>query len=238
MVMFLFGIVRFLIVFCSAAGPPFGLLHDGTDGVISAWARIGEMEQAEKVLWRANEMQKTCKSLVLDVLTYNSIVHGYLRDDQEANGLKRILRIVDYMNEHKDEQPSISPDAFTLHCVLRAWKKCSHPDAALQSVKVLETMHDLWEKGDVSLPPKNVYYNMAMSKLAKCKKGVDAQKALGVFRLLQSSRFCSPDIISYTSVIECLSKSNDATAAVQSLELFNEVWRLYQESEDPNLMPN
>jgi hypothetical protein len=208
------------------------------DAVISAWARIGETEKAEEVLWRANEVRKICQSMVLDVVTYNSIVHAYLRDEHKDNGIQRILQIVEYMNKNKKEQPSIAPDAFTYHCVLRAWKKSSQPDAALQAVAALEKMHQLWENGDVSLPPKNVYYNMVMNKLAKCKRGVDAQKALGVFRLLQSSQFCSPDIISYTSVIECLSKSNDSAAAAQSVDLFDEVWKLYQENEQPELMPN
>ena len=95
------------------------------------------MEKAEKVLWKANDMQKICKSLVLDVVTYNSIVHGYLRDENEENGLQRILRIVEYMDHHKDEQPSISPDAFTFHCLLRAWKNSRDPESSSHAVQAL-----------------------------------------------------------------------------------------------------
>ena len=93
-------LVKFLVVVCPSFAHLQPLLF--IDGVISAWARIGETAKAEQVLWRANEMQKKCKSLVLDVVTYNSIVHGYLRDDDKDNSLSRILRIVDYMNKHKD----------------------------------------------------------------------------------------------------------------------------------------
>ncbi|KAL3925655.1 MAG: hypothetical protein SGILL_000258 [Bacillariaceae sp.] len=208
------------------------------NGVISAWARIGKTERAEEVLWRANEVRKLCQSLVLDVVTYNSIVHGYLRDGQGEEGIQQMLQIVDYMNKNKADQPSITPDCFTYHCVLRAWKKSYQPDAATHAVEALEKMHHLWEGGDTSTPPKNVYYNMAINKLAKNRRDVDARKAMSVFRLLQSSKFCAPDIISYTSVIECLSKSKDPSAAEQSLELFNEVLQLYQEKEDAELMPN
>ena len=225
-----------LILDCSIS--PVCFHTQNKDGVISAWARIGKTEKAEGVLWRANEARKTCKSLVLDVVTYNSIVHGYLRDAHGDQGIQRMLQIVDYMNKNKGDQPSIAPDCFTYHCVLRAWKKSHEPDAAIHAVEALEKMHHLWESGDTSTPPKNVYYNMAINKLAKNKRGADARKALGVFRLLQSSKFCTPDIISYTSVIECLSKSNDPLAAEQSLDLFNEVWQLYQENEDEDLMPN
>jgi hypothetical protein len=177
--------------------------------------------------------------LVPDVVTYNSILYAYFRDDDKnANGIERILSIVDFMNENKVEQPLICPDCFTYHCVLKAWKKSNNLAAAQHAVRALEKMHELWEQGDTSLIPSTMYYNMAINEIAKDKNKVDGKKALEVFDLLQSSRFVDPDIISYTSVIESLSKSDDPLAAERSLELFNEVSQLFSMKEDPELMPN
>jgi hypothetical protein len=214
------------------------VVYISIDGVISAWARVGKAERAEKVLWRANEVSKNCKILSLDVVTYNTIVHAYLRDGKIAYAIDRILPIIDYMNENKEEQPSIRPNCFTYHCILRAWEKSKDPNAAQKCVETLETMHRLWNEGDTSLIPKNLYYNMVINKLAKSNEETDSSSVMRIFHLLQGSPFCSPDIISYTSVIESFAKSNDPTAPERCLELFNEVCDLYQEKERSELKPN
>lgn len=201
-------------------------------------ARSGQAERAEEVLWRANEISQKCQSVSPDVVTYNSIVHAYLRDGDMSKAISRIVPIVDYMDQHKEDNPSICPDCFTYHCLLRAWEKCRDEAAVNKCVETLERMHRLWDEGDTSLPPKNVYYNMVINKLAKSRDESSSQRVMRIFGLLQGSQFCSPDIISYTSVIESLSKSQDPSASERCLELFNEVWQLYQEREDPALKPN
>ena len=206
--------------------------------MISAWARIGRLDKAEEVLWKANEIRVKYKTLVPDIFTYNSIVHGYLKDKNSKSSLEKIMKIVDYMNENKEEQPLIRPDCFTYHCVLRALGKSSDLDAADRAVQTLETMHSLWESGDKSLRPATAFYNMAINTIAKSKGNVNPQKALNVLNLIELSKFCNPDIISYTTVIECFSKSTDPTAAERSLEIFYEACRIYQEKEDPKMMPN
>ncbi|KAG7343064.1 PPR: pentatricopeptide repeat domain containing protein [Nitzschia inconspicua] len=210
----------------------------GINGVISAWARAGKAERAEEVLWRANEISKKCKSVEPNVVTYNSVVHAYLRDGDLSKAIYRILPIVEYMIEHKEQNPGICPDCFTYHCVLRAWEKNKDKVAVKKCVETLETMHQLWELGDTSLAPKNVFYNMVINKLAKATDDFGTQSVMRIFHLLQKSPYCSPDIISYTSVIESLSKCQDPIAAERCLELFNEVSQLYEENEDPALKPN
>jgi len=208
------------------------------NSVISAWTRVGRTDKAEEVLSKANEIRIKHKTLVPDIFTYNSIVLGYLKDKNSTYGLEKILEIVDYMDKNKEEQPSISPDCFTYHCVLRAWGKSNNVDAAEHAVQTLEKMHALWESGDKSLKPATAFYNMAINKIAKSRGTVNPQKALDVLNLIELSRFCDPDVISYTTVIECFSKSSDPAAAERSLDLFYEAWQIYQEKEDPEMMPN
>lgn len=208
------------------------------NSVISAWARVGRTDKAEEVLWKANEIRKKHKTLVPDIFTYNSVVHGYLKSQNSTNSLEKILNMVDYMEKNMVQQPSIRPDCFTYHCLLRAWGKSNDFDAAEHAVMTLEKMHSLWEKGDKSLKPATAFYNIAINRIAKSKGTVNPQKALDVLNLIQLSQFCNPDIISYTTVIECFSKSTDPAAPERSLDLFYEAWQIYQENEDPEMMPN
>jgi len=206
--------------------------------VISAWARVGRTDKAEEVLSKANEIRIKYKTLVPDIFTYNSIVHGYLKDKNSTKSLEKILKVVDYMEMNNEEQPSIRPDCFTYHCLLKVWGKSSDVRAAQHAMKTLEKMHSLWESGDQSLKPATAFYNMAINKIAKSRGIVQPQKALDILSLIELSQFCNPDIITYTTVIECFSKSTDPSAAERSLDLFHEAWQLYQEKEDPKMMPN
>jgi len=208
------------------------------NGVISAWARIGRTDKAEEVLWKANEMRKICISLTLDVFTYNSVLYGYLKDTKSTDNLEKILKIFNFMDKNKKEQPTITPDCFTYHCVLRALGNSNNENAATHAVRILEKMHNLWEEGDESLKPATAYYNIAINKIAKSGGNTNPEKALSVLNLLELSQFCDPDIISYTTAIECFSKSTDPSAAERSLDLFYEAWRIYQEKEDPKMKPN
>jgi hypothetical protein len=209
-----------------------------TDAVISAWARIERPEKAEEVLWKANDLRRVCKNLVPDVATFNSVINAYVNHRDRSYGLQRILEIVTYMDSNREDQPKIAPNCFTHHFLLRAWDQSDRADSAIQAVQTIETMHRMWAAGDKSLKPANAYYNMAINKIAKSKNAVDARKALDILRLLQSSEFCCPDIISYTSAIECFSKSKDPAAAEASLELFEEVRQVYANKEDAKMMPN
>ena len=206
--------------------------------MIAAWARVGRTDKAEELLWQANEIRAKCKTLIPDVITYNSVVHAYLKDKKCDNGLEKIIQIVDYMEQNTKEQPAICPDCFTYHCVLKAWANSDRVDAGIHAVEALEKMHNLWEAGDTSLKPVTAFYNMGINKIAKSMGSINPRKALEVLNLIELSQFCDPDIISYTTVIECFSKSKDPSAAEQSLEIFYEAWQIYQEKEDKEMMPN
>ena len=64
-----------------------------TDSVISAWARVGRTDKAEEVLKKANEIRTKYNASVTDIFTYNSIAHGYLKNNDLTNSLEKILKI-------------------------------------------------------------------------------------------------------------------------------------------------
>ena len=104
-------------------------------------------------------------------------------------------------------------------------------DALEQAEQVLYRMHDF------GVLPTSRHYNVVINALAKCKNP-DANKAHNLLRELQTLDSYTPDIITYTSVIECYSNSLDPNAADICLELLQEATDLYQASGDEAIMPN
>lgn len=99
-------------------------------------------------------------------------------------------------------------------------------------------MVQLWEEGDEEVGKSNHYHNIAINALAKAKTSRDPQIAYDLLLRMQRSETFPPDIITYTSVIECFAKSTDPRAASISLELLQHAEDVYEETSDPKMMPN
>ena len=101
-------------------------------------------------------------------------------------------------------------------------------------------MYEQGEKGNRAVAPSNRHFNIVINALAKKSKdpNTDARKAYDLLLQMQSSRSCTSDIISYTSVIECFSKSTDPDAAEISMDLLEEATTVYEETGNPHMMPN
>jgi hypothetical protein len=96
----------------------------------------------------------------------------------------------------------------------------------------------LGKGGDKAAAPSNRHFNIVINALAKSHEYLDARKAYDLLSQMQASETCTPDIISYTSVIECFSKSTEQDADQTSLHLLQEVTDVYEETKDPQMMPN
>jgi hypothetical protein len=99
-------------------------------------------------------------------------------------------------------------------------------------------MERLWEEGDEAVKPTNRHFNVLINAIAKSKHHFGARKAYDLLQKMQGSDNCKPDIITYTSVIECFSKSTDPQAAEIAEELLEQASIEYEETGDASLMPN
>jgi len=99
-------------------------------------------------------------------------------------------------------------------------------------------MRELWILGDTAAKPSNHHYNIVINALAKSRQHLDARQAYELMLQMQTSKECQPDIITYTSVIECFSKSNDPEAADISIDLLRQATAIYEETKNPQMMPN
>lgn len=89
------------------------------NGVIAAWSRCGRMDKAEEVLWLSNAMRSKCTTLCPDVVTFNGVLHGCIRNKDKKKSLKKMLSIVDYMENHATDQPAMKPDNFTYNTLIK-----------------------------------------------------------------------------------------------------------------------
>jgi len=197
------------------------------NGVISAWARMGKPDKAEEVLWMAEGLRLTCNDLEPNIVSYNSVLHAFVRKKDGTGVLDRVLSIVDYLETNAESRPAIRPDSFTYRA-----------DKALQAEKNLVKMYELWEIGDMATEHSNRHFNIVINAMAKSRKGIDARRAHELLLRLQALRGCDPDIITYTSVIECFAKSDDPHAAEISMSLLQQASDIYDSTKQPNLMPN
>ena len=202
------------------------------NGVISTWCKLHNMDKAEEVLWLADNIRTKCETLSPDVVTFNTVLHGYLFDKNKSKALDRILAIVAYLEENAQERPELKPNEFTYNTVLKAWVQSGRQDYIVRAEETLQKMQDVWD-----LKPSSRHYNVVINALAKSRYP-DARKAYNYFLQMQASETCNPDIISYTTVLECFSKSKDPEAAEIGMNLLEEAINIYDETGNLDMKPN
>lgn len=209
------------------------------NGVITAWAKLGNPEKAAGVLWLMEDVQTKCKDLVTDVVTYNTVLHSHVMSSNKTEALREIQKIVNFMEDNSVDQPAIAPDSFTYNTLMKAWIKSGESDLAQQSEQILRKMETLWQRGDDRVEPTKRHFNVVMNAYAKSCDPFASRKALDLLQRMKEGSFHSkPDIISYTSAIECFSRSADPKASETVLCLLDEAFASHEETGDPAMRPN
>jgi pentatricopeptide repeat protein len=208
------------------------------NGVITAWGKTGRVDKAEQVLWLMEKIRPGCQGLVPDAVSYNSVLHAYMRSGDRKQALEKALSLVQYMEDNYHIQPAIKPNSFTYKTLMKCWMQSGRPNIAEFVEKILLQIERLWQEGDDAVEPNNRIFNMVINAYAKSDDFFAARKAFELLDRMKASSKCQPDIISYTSVLECLSKSADPIAAQQAEDLLDEAYQRYEKTGDPALMPN
>jgi len=212
------------------------------NGAITSWGRRGRPDKAEELLRAMERIRPKCRYLTPDAVTYNSVLHALLRTTNDrSSALRTAIELVRYMEDHCKERPAIRPNSFTYSTLMKCWIQSGEPNLAEEAERTLMKMERLWEKGDASQEPNNRIFNMVINAYAKSRNSRDAaRKAMELLNRMKAapSERCRPDNISYTSVLECLSKSNDPSAPAQAEALLNELFALHEEKGDADHMPN
>ena len=183
----------------------------------------------------------------------NNNNNNHSRCDYEMilSNAKKALLLVRYMEDNQNVHPSIRPNAFTYHTLIRillvsitattgtpksimartrttTMTTTTKEQQQQQDTRVsilLSRIHRaliqvdrLWRRGDRSVEPSNRIFNMVINAYAKSTNFVVRQDATRVaFELMEQMKHSQhvvqqPDIVTLTSVMECLSKHNASSA--------------------------
>jgi hypothetical protein len=183
----------------------------------------------------------------------NSHRHRVSSNSNKYTALQKALSIISYMEENSNEQPAIRPNAFSYQTIMKCWLQCSNANdnggnsytkehITEQAELLLYKVEQLWGQGDTSFEYTNRVYNMLLNAYAKTYNGKRflSNKAMALLaRMKQSTHnMCQPDIISYTSTLECIAQSSDPAASELADELLQEVKMRYATTNDIQLRPN
>jgi hypothetical protein len=214
--------------------------HIAFSSVISSWTQRDEPAKAEELLWlMENKVRPKTTSMQPSVYTYNNVCHAYIKDNAKITNqsLKSIAKIVKYLEDNWEEQPLIKPDSYTYNTFIKAWNLSGNLQTVEQMEQVLDRMEAVLDTGKVT----NKNFNMVLNAYAKSRESDAAQKALQLLDRMKSSQLVDPDTITYTTVMECLSKCPDTEfAADKALELLEEIQSIYEAAPklQTHMMPN
>lgn len=212
--------------------------HIAFSSVISAWTQLDQPEKAEELLWlMEKDVRPMAKSFKPSVYTYNNVCHAYIKVNAKINNrsVNAVSRIVKYMEENWKEQPLIKPDSFTYNTLIKAWNMSGNLQTVEQIEQVLDRMEAVLEGGTVS----NKNFNTVLNAYAKSKEESAVENALRLFERMKASKLVEPDTITYTTILECLSKCNRLDfAADKALEILHEIKSAYETTRKVSMMPN
>jgi hypothetical protein len=209
------------------------------NGCITAWARIARPDKGERILWDLEQVSRDCQRLVPNAKTYNSVLHAHVKSRDKLKALDKAIAIVQHMEEKCKHQPAVTPDSFTYNTLMKAWVQSGQAHAPQEAEAILSKMEQLASRRElVEITTRN--YNVVINAYAKSKDRLAASKAHSLLRRMEASNnnHVQPDIISYTSVIECYAKSCDFNASLMAEELLQNAMERYELTHDKTLMPN
>jgi hypothetical protein len=212
--------------------------HIAFNGVINAWTKLDRPDRAEQILWlMEKKIRPKAPSLKPDVITYNSVCHGYIKDNDKITiaSLNAISKIITYMEQNYKEQPLIKPDSYTYNTLIKALNLSGTLQTVEQMEEVLDRMESVLEGGKVT----NKNFNAVINMYAKSGDKNASDKVLQLLDRMKKSDLVEPDTITYTTAMECLTKSPDTDfAADKALELLAEIQSLYETTQKSSIMPN
>mmetsp|Transcript_32994 Transcript_32994/g.49842 ORF Transcript_32994/g.49842 Transcript_32994/m.49842 type:complete len:736 (+) Transcript_32994:104-2311(+) len=208
--------------------------------VISAWRKANDPEKAEETLWMMqNKVRPKAKFLEPTVFSFNAVCHAYVKDRESITpkALNAISDIISFMENNYKEQPLIKPDSYTYNALITAMNLSESVRSMKQMEDILDRMEATLEKEGGTVTNKN--FNVIMNAYAKSSDPDTAKNVLRLLQRMRESKFVDPDIITYTTAIECLTKSADPDfASDTALRLLAELHKVYNTTKKPDMMPN
>jgi len=190
--------------------------NDYSNDVPKLHNRIKAAKRAEQLL---REMEVYSLSgfdnLRPNTIIYSSVIHAWAQCG-EAERAEAVLNDMD--NAYRDGNEGAMPTSVSYNSVVNAWAKSAargtgtNVDSAQRALDVLQRMEDL----QINSSSKPQSQSQQQSQQQKVK----------------------PDIFTYTSVINALSRRGTEEAASKAKDLLDMIEARYEETKDPDIKPN
>jgi pentatricopeptide repeat protein len=173
---------------------------------------------------------------------YSMAIHAWAKsgNTQAGNRANTILKQLEQRSQTNARQHQLmKPTRHTYGAAIEAWGKLgNHVEAG----KLMDRMCDLYTKGDRSLQPNTINFNILLDALAKSKTkdaGLEADRRLAQMWDLyqqQGNDQVKPDKITYQTVVGAWASSGHPEAARRAEQVFME--GLEKSTTDPTLTPD
>ena len=185
--------------------------------------KTGKLKEAESIL-RSMMRQEDNGNLFMapDIIGINIMIHGYAKE----GAVKEAKELIHLMIErNKNCKSKVVPDIISLHGVLQAYANSSIFDAAEQAESFLMGMEE-----SAIFVADTLCYTSLIHIYAKSHKRGSATRAEHILQrmmtLEQQGMDIHVDAVSFSAVIDALSKSNEADSVVKAQRLFETMERL------------
>lgn len=147
------------------------------------------------------------------------------------------------MKRYESGTSDVAPDAASYTTAINAWARSREIDAVERGEEVLGWCEQSFKLGNARAQPNTLTYNSMINCYSKSKGGA-SDKALALLESMKErskagAEECSPDVVTYTSVIDALAKEQTAEAAAKAESLLDELENANSASSDnERLKPN
>ena len=200
--------------------------------VVHAWANHSSADSAERataIVKLMEDLQDAGYRGIGHVVSpYNALIHAWA-NSKNADRVKKVMDIL----EHMERRPEIEPNNRTYTSIITALVK-SGETGVNEALRVLHQMENRLDSGETPVGLDTVMYNAVLSGLAKSKRAdaVDVAQDL-IHRMEQRDQVngddrCSPNTITYNTVMDILSKGSGTDLGVRAEAILNQMEKLYQ----------
>lgn len=210
--------------------------------LLAAWARIGEMEQAEKLLLQmcADYCEGTIH-IKPDVQSFGSVLDGWAQAKYCHNAGERAERLLQLMWNWYDEKQELCPDVWCYNSVMHAYVMSKHPTAGDECERLFHELLGKSEELSLSgLAPNIKIHGTLLNALAQNGEADRAATILGViceqYQAAEHTSAAALDVNCFNIVLNAFAQSRTENAGQEANQLLQKMWGL--DSKFSNIRPN
>lgn len=192
--------------------------------IIGAWRRYDSQRspfEADKVFMLLESLKER-KMVIgkIDCMIYEGVMTSWCFGVSEKHATKAYSYLSKMHQEAEKGDKTMFPTRDFYHRVIDACGR-GNPDPELAE-KILSEMIHYTGRGAHTLAPSTRSFNTVLSAWRKSNHGDAAKRAYALFEYMMGHRF-EPDLITYTSLLNCLAKGSNQLDAERAENLLRKI---------------